>query len=207
MHGTLFRVYLTGGVRFEIDTSLVDHRDFTWPRSQLVLAYLVCERGRPIGSSELAEAIWSDALPTDWESTLTVLVDKLRGTLRRKTPGATLRVTGGGTYALWLPASVWVDVEAATAAIHDAEAALKGGRPRDAFGPSAIAHHIARRPFLPGESSRWVSSWRQKLRGILLRALECRAEIFLGTVNTSSRSRPPARSCRSRRSVRRGISC
>ena len=179
MHETLFRVYLTGGVRFEVDSSVVGHRDFSWPRSQLALAYLVCERGRPIAGSELAEAIWSDALPADWESAVTTIVDKLRGALRRKTPGAALRVTGGGTSELRLPASVWVDVEAATAAIHDAEGALKAGRPRDAFGPSAIAHHIARRPFLPGESSRWVSSWRQRLRGILLRALECRAEIFL----------------------------
>ena len=179
MHETLFRVYLTGGVRFEVDTDLVDHRDFSWPKSQLAIAYLVCERGRPIARSELAEAIWSDALPTDWEPALTTLVDKLRRALQRKAPGAVLRATRDGTCELRLPASVWVDVEAATAAIHDAEAALKAGRPPDAFGPSAIAHHIARRPFLPAESTRWVNSWRQRLRGILLRALECRAEIFL----------------------------
>jgi tRNA A-37 threonylcarbamoyl transferase component Bud32 len=80
---------------------------------------------------------------------------------------------------LQTPPDTWVDIEAAADAIHDAEAELRGGRPAGAFGPSAIAHHITRRPFLPGESGRWVESQRERLRSILVRALECRGEVFL----------------------------
>jgi DNA-binding SARP family transcriptional activator/tRNA A-37 threonylcarbamoyl transferase component Bud32 len=179
LHDGDFRVYLTGGVRIEFAEMVLGHNEFSWPRSQLVFAYLVCERGRPIPRAELRGVLWSDAPPSDWESALTTILERLRRTLRRKTPGIHISVIRGDTYELRFPGDAWVDIEAATNAIHDAEGALKGGRPRDAFGPSAIAHHISRRSFLPGESGRWVESWRQRLRTILLRALECRAEIFL----------------------------
>ena len=40
-------------------------------------------------------------------------------------------------------------------------------------------HHIARRPFLPDEEGRWFERRREKLASILVRALECRAEVYL----------------------------
>ena len=42
-----------------------------------------------------------------------------------------------------------------------------------------IAHHIARRSFLVGERGHWVDAQRERLRGILVRALQCRGEVFL----------------------------
>jgi DNA-binding SARP family transcriptional activator len=42
-----------------------------------------------------------------------------------------------------------------------------------------VAHHIARRPFLPGEEAPWIDARRARLRGILVRALECRAQVYL----------------------------
>ncbi len=84
-----------------------------------------------------------------------------------------------GCYELRLPHGAWVDLEAAADSIHEAEAALKAGHPARAYGPSAVAHHIARRPFLPGEEGAWVEYRREKLRSILVRALECRAEVYL----------------------------
>jgi tRNA A-37 threonylcarbamoyl transferase component Bud32 len=88
-------------------------------------------------------------------------------------------LSGVDVYELESTSDVWVDVEAAADAIHDAEGELRAGRPAGAFGPSAIAHHIARRPFLPGERGPWVDSQRERLRGILVRALECRGEVYL----------------------------
>jgi tRNA A-37 threonylcarbamoyl transferase component Bud32 len=82
-------------------------------------------------------------------------------------------------YELDAPSDTWVDIEAAAGAIHDAEGELRAGRPPGAFGPSAVAHHIARRPFLAGERGPWVEAQRDRLRGILVRALECRGEVFL----------------------------
>ncbi len=84
-----------------------------------------------------------------------------------------------GSYELRLPADAWIDIEAAAEAIHEAEAALRAGNPQVAYGPSAVAHHIARRPFLPGEGGAWIDARQDRLRDILLRALETRAEIYL----------------------------
>ena len=65
------------------------------------------------------------------------------------------------------PATVWVDVEVATGNIHDAEVALKAGDPARAYGPSAVAQHIARRPFLAGESGAWAELRRDKSKAPL----------------------------------------
>lgn len=54
--------------------------------------------------------------------------------------------------------------------MHEAEAALAADDPGRADGPSAVAHHIARRPFLPGAEGPWVDGRRARLRSILLRA-------------------------------------
>ena len=87
--------------------------------------------------------------------------------------------SASGCYELQLPGSAWVDVEAAADAIHEAEVALRAGDHVRAYGPSAVAHHIARRPFLAGDDSRWAELKRQKLHNILIRALECRAQVYL----------------------------
>ncbi|MFW6078368.1 MAG: hypothetical protein ACOC8B_02030 [Gemmatimonadota bacterium] len=44
----------------------------------------------------------------------------------------------------------WVDHEVAFDSIHEAEAALKQGDFRRAYGPSAVVRLITQRPFLPG---------------------------------------------------------
>jgi DNA-binding SARP family transcriptional activator/tRNA A-37 threonylcarbamoyl transferase component Bud32 len=144
-----------------------------------MLAYLAIERNRLIPREEIADAIWDDALPVEWEDTLAVLLQQLRDALTNSPAGAFLRIDGAGHCALYGSDEAWVDIEAAAEAIHDAEGHLRAGRWVDAFGPSAVAHHIARRSFLRGENSRWVRSHRERLHGILVRALECRGEIFL----------------------------
>ena len=87
--------------------------------------------------------------------------------------------SSAGCYELRLPGNTWVDVDVAAASIHEAEVALKRGDPAAAYGPSAVAHHIARRPLFAGDSGPKVEARREKLRGILVRALECRAEVYL----------------------------
>ncbi|HJU41931.1 MAG TPA: protein kinase [Vicinamibacterales bacterium] len=173
------RVYLTGGVRIELGDVLVDHRMFNFARGQLALAYLVCERRRPVAAEELAKVFWDDNPQTDGPAGVHTIAEKIRRALSRHVPSRVLRLAGTNPYELEAPADLWVDIEAAADAIHEAEAELRAGRPAGAFGPSAIAHHITRRPFLPGESGHWVESQRERLRSILIRALECRGEIFL----------------------------
>ena len=69
---------------------------------------------------------------------------------------------GREQYELDAPSDTRVDIEAAAAAIPDAEAEVHAARPADAFGPSAIAHHIARRSFLAGETGHWVDGHRER---------------------------------------------
>jgi DNA-binding SARP family transcriptional activator/tRNA A-37 threonylcarbamoyl transferase component Bud32 len=175
------RVYLTGGLRIESAGVLIDHRAFDFPRAQLALAYLVCERGRPVARAEITDLLAESAAPpTDVDDLLARLGDALAAHV----PASELRAAPT-TVELVLSKETWVDLEAASEAIHEAEGALRAGRAPDAFGPSAVAHHIARRPFLPGEHGPWVAANRERLHGILLRALEARGEVFLWNNETS----------------------
>lgn len=136
------------------------------------------DRGRPVETVELARAFWGDARPPMWRAQVGDVAQQIATTCADKVPELELRTTGD-LLELRAPMETWVDVEAAVEAVHEAEGALRTGRPRDAFGPSAIAHHISRRPFLPGETSEWVTSQRQKLLSVHLRALEARGAVFL----------------------------
>jgi DNA-binding SARP family transcriptional activator/tRNA A-37 threonylcarbamoyl transferase component Bud32 len=173
------RVYLTGGLRVEGEGSLVRQSSFSFPLATLAFAYFICERSRPVPAAELARVFWPDESPPDAAVAIQGITQKLRRTLVRLGLASDLRLSGTDIYELECTSDLWVDVEAAADAIHDAEGELRAGRPAGAFGPSAIAHHIARRPFLPGECGPWVDSQRDRLRGILVRALQCRGEVYL----------------------------
>lgn len=125
------------------------------------------------------DALWSDSPPAAHDVALNAVVSKLRGVLLDADLPPTAVTSTPGGYELRLPASTWVDVEAAADAIHEAETALRRNDPASAYGPSAVAHHIARRPFLMGNESPWAVSRRLMLQRILMRALECRAQVYL----------------------------
>jgi DNA-binding SARP family transcriptional activator len=173
------RVYLAGRIVLETATRFVDEREFVGRQGRSAFAYLVLARGRPVARSELAEALWSDAPPAAYETALSAIVSKLRAVLTSAGFSPSVLGSLSGCYELRLPSSEWIDVEAAVDAIHEAESALRAGNPAAAYGPSAVAHHISRRPFLAGDDSRWANGRRDKLRAIHLRALECRARVYL----------------------------
>jgi DNA-binding SARP family transcriptional activator len=174
------RVHLAGRISIEADAQLIGPDRFPGQQGRVAFAYLVIERGRPVTLEELAETLWPGSLPPAWESALRAIVSKLRSVIANpEGRGGSTLTSARGSYELRLPAHTWVDVEAAAEAIHDAEAALRKGDPRLAYGPSAVAHHIARRPFLAGEQGPWIEAQRDRLRDILLRALEVRTEVYL----------------------------
>jgi len=178
------RVYLTGRVSLEVNGDLViDEHHFRGRQARLVFAYLVCERRRPVPREELAEVVWPGETPPAWETALSALVSKLRSLLACTgvCPAYGSISRGSANYELHLPADTWVDLEAASSAIDEAEGALRAGDPRRAWGPANIAATIARRPFLPGSSSEWVDSQRRKLQRQTSRALDCLAKVWLST--------------------------
>jgi DNA-binding SARP family transcriptional activator len=174
------RVYLAGRVCLEAGDQLFGPIDFPGRQGRVAFAYLVAERGRPVPRESLASVLWPGERAPAWESALSALISKLRALFTKAgLDGAAVLTAESGCYDLRLPGGAWVDLDAASDAIHQAESALRLGEPAKAYGPSAVAHHIARRPFLPGEEGPWIEGRRTKLRGVLVRALECRARVYL----------------------------
>lgn len=174
------RIYLAGRVCLEADGKLLNPIDFPGRQGRLAFAFLVAERGRPVPRESLADVLWPAERAAAWESAMHALVSKLRAMLTTvDIDGASALICEGGCYELRLPSAAWVDLDAATDAVHVAEAALRRGDPAAAYGPSAVAHHISRRPLLSGEAGPWIEGRRMKLRHVLVRALESRAQVYL----------------------------
>lgn len=178
--GTLLRIYLTGEVAVEKGERLLREADLAGRQGRLAFAYLAAERERAVTQSELAEVLWADSLPPSWPVALSAVISKLRQKL------ATLgldrdRVIANAfrCYQFRPPAQTWIDLEAAADAVHQAEGAVLAKQPQAAYGPSLIATTIARRPFLVGEDAPWLATIRERLRNILVRALDCRVEALL----------------------------
>ncbi len=139
---------------------------------RLALAYLVWERHRPVGRTELAELLWGEQLPRSWGQLLRGIVSKLRATLAAAglDPAVTL-TTASGVYQLSLPAGAVVDVEEAAAAVGAAATA----QPQRAFELASAAVAVASGQFLPAASGVWVERRQAELRELHLRALEALA--------------------------------
>src|SRR6202023_396839 len=146
----------------------------------LALVYLVSERERAVTQSELAELLWTESLTSSWPVGLSAIIRKLRqklgtvGLYRYRIIANAFR-----SYQFRLPADTWIDLEAAADALHQAGGAVQASRPQAAYGPSLLATTIARRPFLVGEDAPWVTTRRERLRDILVRALDCRVEALV----------------------------
>ncbi len=178
------RIYLTGRIGVERDgKAVLEERQLRGKQGRLALAYLVCQRTRPVSRDELADVIWPGEMAAAWEVALSALVSRLRSLFTRgplNQTGAFIS-SGFGLYRLHLSSDAWVDLEASTNALDDAEAALRAGDPRRAFGPAVVAWNIAKRPFLPLNDGEWVEGQRRKLQRQQLRALECLARIWLSS--------------------------
>jgi DNA-binding SARP family transcriptional activator len=176
----LIRIYLAGEVAVERGDQLLREADLPGRQGRLALVYLVAERERAVTQSELAELLWPDALPPSWPVALSAVISKLRQKLgsvgldRDRIIANAFRC-----YQFRPPAQAWIDLEAAADALHQAEGAVQADQPDAAYGPALIATTIARRPFLAGEDAPWVMTRRERLREILVRALDCRVEALI----------------------------
>jgi DNA-binding SARP family transcriptional activator len=129
-----------------------------------------------ITRSALVDAIWPVEPPALVDTALSALISKLRKAL-----GPDVVAGGRGDVRLALP-DAWVDIEAASEAIHRAEGAVGRGAWAEVWGPGRVALHVVRREFLPGESAAWIEDERRVLEEIELRALEsiARSSLELG---------------------------
>jgi DNA-binding SARP family transcriptional activator len=159
-------VQLCGRFVVELDGRRVED-ELPGRQGRLVLAFLVANRLRTVARDEVIEALW----PSGQDGGLAPLLSKLRRVL----PLDGLR-----------PAvdELWVDVEAAAAAVHRAESALALGDPHAAWAPSQVAMFVAGRPFLAGEQADWIDAERRRLGELHVRALEAYASATLGVGGT-----------------------
>ena len=157
---------LCGRFVVELDERRVED-ELPGRQGRLVLAFLVTNRLRTVARDELIDALW----PSGHDGGLAPLLSKLRRVL----PLDGLR-----------PAvdELWVDIEAASAAVHRAESALALGDPHAAWGPSQVAMFVASRPFLAGEEAPWIDDERRRLGELHLRALEAYAASTLAVGGT-----------------------
>ena len=140
---------------------------------RLALAYLVCERHRPVPRDELADVLWGEDLPASWEQLLRGLTSKMRVTLGQAGLDPTATLTSAlGAYQIHLPHGVVVDVEEAARDLEAASVALAQGDPVQARELAGAAVTVAARQFLPAATGTWVERRQAELRELELRALE-----------------------------------
>jgi DNA-binding SARP family transcriptional activator len=188
------RVSLAGRILVTVDGAGVDERTLPGGQARLVLALLVCERGRPVAREELADNLWPVGSPKTWEAALRGLVAKVRRFLAEAGLGeGVLPQASAGTYRLHLPEHVVVDLEQAAVDVERAEQALVAYEPVVAHDLTARARAVLSRPLLPGVESSWIDTKRRELSQLLLRALECQAEARLTRVSSTTRRWQPRR--------------
>jgi ABC-type transport system substrate-binding protein/DNA-binding SARP family transcriptional activator len=174
------RVFLAGRVKVEADGVVLEDGRLATRQGRLVFAYLVAERGRPVPTDELAEALWGSAPPPTWDKALTVIASKLRGALTDAgVEGGAALTSAFGCYRLDLPEGSWVDVIVAADAADAAEHALAVGQLEAARAAAAPAVDLLRQPFVPGEDGVWVEAKRRELADVQGRALNVLAAASL----------------------------
>jgi SARP family transcriptional regulator, regulator of embCAB operon len=167
------RIQLCGRLVVELEGRRVEE-GLRGVKGRLVFAYLALNRDRRISRDELLTAVYGEEASPDQHPSLSVLLSKLRSVLGAR------YLAGRSEIEFVLPRDAFVDVEAAREALHRAESHVAAGEWAEAWGPSGVAYHVARRPLLQGEDRPWLDEWRRRLEEIKLRGLECFAEARLG---------------------------
>jgi DNA-binding SARP family transcriptional activator len=186
-----FRVYLAGGLAISApDGRVVDERAFAGRQGRRLFVRLATAH-RALPAEDLADDLWGAAWPDGWSVALRSIISKLRAAMRAAgAPDAI--VARDGTYELRLPADAWLDVDAASQAIHAAEHALAEGDADAATGWALAARAVSSRPLLPGEASDWLDDLRWRLDDVRLRALATLGEIWLRHGNPAMAARDAA---------------
>jgi DNA-binding SARP family transcriptional activator len=159
------RIQLCGRVTVELDGRRVED-ELPGRQGRLLFVYLAAHRRRPAVREELVDALWP-AGSGSAETALAPLLSKLR----RVVP-----VEGRGEVRLAVSADAWIDLEAATEALHRAESAVARGAWAEAWGPARVAQHVCARGFLPGEDAPWIDGLRRQVEDAYLRSLELAAQ-------------------------------
>lgn len=178
------RVRLCGSLEIEIQSRSVAG-GLRGRQARLLAAYLVTHRRRAAGRGELIAMLWPERTPKDPQADLRSILSGLRRVLGRDA------LVGGDRLRLDVPEPVWVDTEAAVAAVAGAHAAARGGDWRAARDWARSAIELLEPGFLPGEEAEWVDARRRELDAVELEALEwvARSGLALGGTELATAER------------------
>lgn len=156
------RLYLTGGVRFDGPAGRFGDADLPGNQGRITLVALALER-RPLARHALADIVWGESVPMQWNGALSTVVSKIRSLFTRSgVDGSALLPSTGGTYELMLPADCWVDLEDAYRRLDRAEGAVRHGDDRAAAADATVAFSTLRRSLLSGVDNDWVEQARRR---------------------------------------------
>jgi DNA-binding SARP family transcriptional activator len=167
------RVALCGPLVVEIRGRRLDHA-LPGRKGRQLLACLVVGRGRPLSRDELIDAVWAEKPPVDPDAAFSTLLTRTRSALGRDV------IRGRGELTLDLDDAAWVDWEVATRSAAAAEARIVTGDLAGALEIASAGLAIARRPFLPDVSTRWIEDRRRELVELHAALLEASGRAALG---------------------------
>jgi SARP family transcriptional regulator, regulator of embCAB operon len=147
-------------------------------QARALLAFLVFERHRTVDRFDAIETLWGEHPPAAAAEALRALLSNLRRAIGSE------RLVGREELRLRLPDGIWVDVEVAARAAHDAESAVALQQWQRAWLAAHVAMNIAGRPLLPRWSGSWIEERRVDLERTWLRALEALAASGVGLAGT-----------------------
>jgi DNA-binding SARP family transcriptional activator len=174
------RVYLCGRVTLEYHGAALRDAALGGAQGRLLLAFLGTRRTRPTSRIEAIDALWRDTPPPSVDSSLNVIVSKLRAAVRGTgIPPPHGVVTESGTLQLVLP-DAWFDIEEARTSLEAAEGAWRRHDVTAAWAAANVAAVIARQSFLVDEDAPWVVRERESLARTWRRA-----SIVLSLVSTA----------------------
>jgi len=176
---TAVRIYLAGRVYVEHHEVVRDEAGLPGRQGRLLFGFLVLNHGRPLARDQLVSAVWGEGVPEVVDASLNALISKLRRFLNGAGLKGTVALESSfGSYRLQLPAGSWVDIDQAELSFHEAEAASRNADLRAVYAAALVAGAIARRPFLAGETVPWVLAQRERMRTLLVRALDYQSDFY-----------------------------
>lgn len=132
-------------------------------QGRLLLAFLVLHRQRPVSRDALIEAIWGHGGAPPSDGALAPVLSRLR---RAVTPAT---IEGRESVLLRLPEPVWIDVEAARAAL---DRARDSADPAERVAAAEEAARLVEPELLPGLDAPWLGEERLALAHLRVEALE-----------------------------------
>ncbi len=145
---TSMRVRVLGGLAVEgVDLTRLGSR-----KARRLLGRLALARGAPVGVDALVDTVWGDEPPAQPAEQLSVLISRLRSTLKTALP----RTPAG--YAL---TADWLDVTALAELVAEAGIRLRAGAAAPARAAAQAALDLLRGPLLPDEGDApWLEAER-----------------------------------------------